>query len=333
MDFIKLFEILYNNRPDTLSDYRFFMMLIDEFIRKPQTPQEVADQKEGKYNPFGGINPDTVERYIRRQRSFNKKRLRDTRKLRDLDRFAMFVGKYFDDIKKFNIETEIQAYLPDFNDAADDINYPVANLFLELLDEMIGDSTQTTTIQPPISSTIASFNGSSSYYYDPADKKIHIGGNTIALPPELIPPDDIEDDEIPYVNELLLAYADAIGGAPLTKDEISKLKGKYKDNFVEQRSNYYSAIRICRLIRESYADPDTELNIWKTQTFDFISDTYRDDYPNGYKRLIEVLKKVVESRTHAAVDGCDQLIQAKERKGVCHLLANDGVIHWVEGDE
>lgn len=318
MDFLRLFEILYNNRPDTLNEYGFFMMLIDEFIKKP-------DSK----NPFGGIQSDTVERYIRRQRPFNKKRLRDTRKMRNIDGFASFIGKYFDDTQKFNIETEIQQYRPEFNEDGEEINYPVANLFLELLDELIGDSTGPSSTPTPVGSA----DSSSAYYYDSTDRKIHIGGNIINLPPELLPPDDIDDKEIPYVNELLLAYADASGSDPLTKDEVSKLKGRYKDNFVEQRINYYSAVRICRIIRESYANPNQELRTWKTQTFDYISDTYRDDYPNGYKRLIAVLKKVVDSKTQAAIDGCDQLIQPKERKGVCHLLTNDGVMHWVQEDE
>lgn len=322
MDFVRLFEILYNNRPDTLNEYGFFMMLIDEFIKK-----------NGGKNPFGGIQPDTIERYIRCQRPFNKKRLRDTRKMRNIDGFASFIGKYFDDTQKFNIETEIQQYRPDFNADGDDINYPVANLFLELLDELIGEPAQMSSTATHDTTPVGTTNSSSAYYYDPTDRKIHIGGNTINLPPELLPPADIDDEEIPYVNELLLAYADASGSNPLTKDEVSKLKGKYKDNFVEQRINYYSAVRICRIIRESYANPDQELRTWKTQTFDYISDTYRDDYPNGYKRLIAVLKKVVDSKTQAAIDGCDQLIQPKERKGVCHLLANDGVMHWVQEDE
>ncbi len=332
MDFIRLFEILYNNRPDTLSDYRFFMMLIDNFIRKANNPKEITEDKEGKYNPFGKISQDTVERYIRRQNKFNKKRLSDVRRLRDIDRFATFIGKYFKDREKLNIETEIRAYIPDFNEDGEDINYLVADLFTKLMDELIGDPGKAVApITAPVSTDAS--DSSTTYYYNPTDQKIHIGGHIINLPPELLPPDDIDDEEIPYVNELLSAYADASGGTPLTKDEVSKLKGKYKDNFVEQRINYYSAVRICRLIRDSYANPDKELNTWKTQTFDFISDTYRDDYPNGYKRLVEVLKKVVESKTQAAVDGCDQLIQPKERKGVCHLLANDGVIHWVQKDE
>ena len=140
-----------------------------------------------------------------------------------------------------------------------------------------------------------------------------------------------------YIKQLLNKH-----GAPCSLRKIiryaadflsSHLNGKYKDNFVEQRINYYSAIRICRIIREAYSNPDQELKAWKTQTFDYISDTYRDDYPNGYKRLVAVLKKVVDSKTTAAIDSCDNLIQAKDRKGVCHLLANEGDVHWVQEDE
>lgn len=320
MNFVKLFEILNNNRPAEPSDYAFFMKLIDKFIT-PQDPNQTVDK-----NPFSGINQDTVERYIRGQKSFNKKRLRETRRMRNLDGLATFIGNYFDDTQKYNIETDIQKIIPDFNNNRIEINYPLAYLFSDSIDEVID--------------TVASDSPSegreglaSEYYYDHTDKKIHIGGNVIELPPELTPPDDIDDEEITYVNELLKAYADASGTTPLTIDEISKLTGKYKINFTEQRINYYSAVRICRIIRDAYANPEEEMKKWKSQTFDYISDTYRDDYENGYKRLVAVLKKVVESKTTAAIEGCNQLIQPKERKGVCHLLVNDGDITWIQEDE
>ncbi len=328
MDFIKLYEILYSNRPDTLDEYGFFMMLIDRFIGiDGSTPSTIK-------NPFSGIQKDTVERYVRRQHPFNKKRLRDARRIRNIDCFADFIKNYYSETQQLNIETEIQKYLPRFNDSGDSIAYPVADLFLELLDELLN----TKNIKVATSSSLTTAQHSSGtndsrYYYDPADKKIHINGNVINIPSEILPPDTIEDEEIPYVNELLLAYADASGTAPLSKDDIDKLNGKYKDNFIEQRINYYSAIRICRIIREAYSNPEQELKAWKTQTFDYISDTYRDDYPNGYKRLVAVLKKVVDSKTTAAIDSCDNLIQAKDRKGVCHLLANEGDMHWVQEDE
>lgn len=320
MNFVKLFEILNNNRPTEPSDYAFFMKLVDKFIT-PQDPSQVADK-----NPFSGINQDTVERYIRGQKNFNKKRLRETRRMRNLDGFATFIGLYFDETQKYNIETDIQKIEPTFNQDGIEINYPLAYLFSDSIDEVIGTSSSDSADEEREGI-------SSEYYYDQTDKKIHISGSVIDLPPELTPPDDIDDEEITYINELLKAYADASGTTPLTIDEISQLTGKYKANFTEQRINYYSAVRICRIIRDAYEDPENEMKKWKTQTFDFISDTYRDDYENGYKRLVEVLKKVVDCKTTAAIERCDQLIQPKDRKGVCHLLVNDGDISWVQEDE
>lgn len=325
MDFIKLYEILYSNRPDTLDEYGFFMLLIDRFIGIEDSTSPTIK------NPFLGIEKDTVERYLRRQNPFNKKRLKDARRLRKIDCFAKFISTYYSETQQFNIETELHKYRPNFNDVGDSIAYPITDLFVELLDELINTKAiHKTSVKTDQQSSGTNDNR---YYYDPADKKIHINGNVINIPPEISPPDTIEDEEIPYINELLLAYADALGTAPLSKDDIDKLNGKYKDNFIEQRINYYSAIRICRIIREAYSNPEQELKAWKTQTFDYISDTYRDDYPNGYKRLVAVLKKVVDSKTTAAIDSCDKLIQAKDRKGVCHLLANEGDMHWVQEDE
>ncbi len=326
MDFVKLLEILNNNCPEDLNDYDFFLKLIDEFTRPEDSTQEP------KENPFiNGIERDTVERYIRGQRTFGKRRLHAARRMCNLASFARFVDNYFSDTQKFNIETEIQKYKPEFNNEANAIGYPLAQLFLELIDNVLDIATET---ENDCSSVSPNKTGlSSTYYYDSNDKKIHIGGNIITLPPELTPPDNINDDEITYVNELLKAYADASGAPPLTIEDISRLSGKHKENFNEQRINYYSAVRICRIIRESYAEPDQELQKWKSQTFDYISDTYRDDYENGYKRLIAVLRKVVDSKTTAAIEGCDQLIQPKERKGVCHLLVNDGKIRWVDDSE
>lgn len=58
-----------------------------------------------------------------------------------------------------------------------------------------------------------------------------------------------------------------------------------------------------------------------------------DDYDDGYRRLISVLKKVIDSSTTSIVDNFKNLIGPKEKKGVCHLLADDGTINWVIENE
>ena len=65
------------------------------------------------------------------------------------------------------------------------------------------------------------------------------------------------------------------------------------------------------------------MKTWKSETYDYISDTLRDEYDNGFKRLVEVLKTVIHCKTTSVVDQCERLIGPKERKGVCHLLEID----------
>lgn len=144
-----------------------------------------------------------------------------------------------------------------------------------------------------------------------------------------MPPDGIADEEGNYIAALLNAYADALDSPGLTVDDVPSLKKKYRENFEEQRVNYYSAIRIIRILRESFANSESEMNTWKSETYDYISDTLRDEYANGFKRLIEVLKTVKDCKTTSIVDQCERLVGPKEKKGVCHLLNID----WTDNYE
>jgi hypothetical protein len=56
-------------------------------------------------------------------------------------------------------------------------------------------------------------------------------------PKTLTPPAEVAEDELPYVTELLAAYADAEGLDELTKDELETY-AKYKKNFGRQRKDY-----------------------------------------------------------------------------------------------
>lgn len=172
-----------------------------------------------------------------------------------------------------------------------------------------------------------------SVYYDDNDGKIHIGKIEIAIPKELEPPTDIAPEEEIYVKELLAAYADAEQVDAFSQTDLNFLPPKYKRNFSDQRINYYSAVRIDRFVRESIAEGDAEIQKWKKGTLDYIKDTLWDDYADAYKRLIAVMKKVVDSDTTSVVSSFKNLIGSKEKKGACHLLVNDGEINWVEKDE
>lgn len=311
-------QILYNNCAGTDSQYQYFLLLFDSIMRTPSTKEELEQEQNDKYNPFDLLQQDTIERLFRGG-NLNAKKLRMVYQKRDTNKFAKYIQQ-FDEDTQFNIEKDIKNHLPQFNSEEGDIGYACADLFVAIIHDQIDD-------EPIIKNTKDKISNadelSRSFYYDPTDNKIHIDNTIIELPPQLLPPDGIADEEGFYIVQLLNAYAEALGSSTITIDDVPSLKRKYRDNFEEQRINYYSAIRIDRILRESFANPDIEMKTWKSETNDYISDTLRDEYDNGFKRLVEVLKTVVHCKTTSVVDQCERLIGPKERKGVCHLLEID----------
>ena len=63
--------------------------------------------------------------------------------------------------------------------------------------------------------------------------------------------------------------------------------------------------------------------------------TYRKRYDSGYDRLIAVLEKITNTRLDlSTLVQIRNLIGNMERKGIYHILVNDGTIQsWVQKDE
>lgn len=311
-------QVLYNNCAGSNTPHQYFLLLFDNVMKDPSTKEEKEQSEKGKYNPFDSLKPDTIERLFKGG-SLNTKKLRVVYQKKSPDKFAKYIQQFDEDVQ-LNIETDIKKHLPQFNSEEGDIGYACADLFIAIIHDLIDDS----PILPANTEKITSLGSfENSFYYDPNDNRIHINNTIIELPPQLLPPDGIAEDEGNYIAALLNAYADALGTPGLTVDDVPSLQRRYRENFEEQRVNYYSAIRINRILRESFANPDSEMSTWKSETYDYISDTLRDDYDNGFKRLIEVLKTVKDCKTTSIVDQCDRLVGPKERKGVCHLLNID----------
>ena len=59
--------------------------------------------------------------------------------------------------------------------------------------------------------------------------------------------------------------------------------------------------------------------------------TYRKRYDNGYDRLIAVLEKITNTTVDlSTLNQIRNLIGNMEKKGICHILVNDGTIKsWV----
>ena len=162
------------------------------------------------------------------------------------------------------------------------------------------------------------------------DGKLYIDGDVIELPIRLSDA-QIYDFEAGYISALRGAYAEVLSRDELTVDDIPSLPKKYQKNFYGQRKAYLSAESIQRSIREVYEDGENQFDILKEDAFGGIQTTYYDDYDNGYRRLIEVLKKISDVQlTKSKLMLIKNLIGNLERLGIIHILVNDKtMVSWV----
>ena len=163
------------------------------------------------------------------------------------------------------------------------------------------------------------------------DGKLYIYGDVIELPIKL---SDVQiyDFEAGYISALCDAYAEVLSRDSVTVDDIPALPKKYQTNFYDQRKAYLSAESIQRSIREVYEDGENQFDVLKSDAYDGIKTTYFDDYDNGYRRLLEVLKKVSDVQlTKSKLSLIKNLIGNLERLGIVHILVNDKtMMSWVD---
>ena len=137
------------------------------------------------------------------------------------------------------------------------------------------------------------------------------------------------------MNALCEAYSDKLGQTITVQNVKSCSSERLKIDFEDERNYFNSVQSRIRGIRDVYADTDEQYEILKKEAYEGIKETYYDDYDNGFKRLMGVLKKIT-STTLGASDlmKISNLIGNTEKKGLCHVLVNDGKIQtWVDIDE
>ena len=161
---------------------------------------------------------------------------------------------------------------------------------------------------------------------------IRFGGESVHVGEVLAPEDCFEKDEMKYITALLEAYSDELG-VRIDTVEALKAYSKFFAHFGRQRKDYYSAETIRRFVRDTLTD-GKQFDVLKTEIYDGIIDVHEKDYENGYKRLVADLAQAVQVNTSKSLlDSKLNCVGNSVRKGVCHMLVNDGKIRWVETDE
>lgn len=229
------------------------------------------------------------------------------------------VSKGYEVSKKYDVPAKCAAIFADLlTECANITRQNIAKTNIEIATELVPQLDNVRLPQVPLA-TVYVKGG-----------KIHIGGNIIKLSEKLVPPADIEPHEQGYVTELFAAYTDAEKTVNITSDTLPSYP-RYQRNYEEQRKNYYNAESIRRSVREVFAEEGSDqFEILKEDMYDGVSTTCDQDFDNGYTRLLEVLKQASGiTVSKSLLSNIPNWIGNSEKKGVCHMLVNDGKIRWV----
>jgi hypothetical protein len=307
----------------------FVRTLVGLSLRPPMTDEEEQAEYLHEYNPMEkNISTNMLDQIFEgRDKFISKARAGNICSLYDGSELAEQVDALFDGSKehlqKFLYSKGLDVELDELGSAVQDI----FDQIFHGLAKGIHDVDIRLTIHDPRPS-IKNLAEDRIYC---EDGKLFIDGAVIELPIKLSDA-QIYDFEAGYISALCDAYAEALSRDSVSVDDIPTLPKKYQKNFYDQRKAYLSAESIQRSISEVYEDGENQFDILKEDAFNGIKTTYFDDYDNGYRRLLEVLKKISDVQlTKSKLSLIKNLIGNLERLGIVHILVNDKtIVSWVD---
>lgn len=166
--------------------------------------------------------------------------------------------------------------------------------------------------------------------------QVKIGDKTLNLPPGLVVQDDIQPMENHYIDALLEVYAQDSKIEIKSTDDLKTLHPKYIKHFKMQRQYFYSAESVLHQIRDIFKDGEDEFNKLKEETYEGVESLLAMSHKNSLERLDKVLIHVTILNYSKSFLGRSNngLIGPNEKKGILHMLVNDGKIEWlVDYDE
>lgn len=170
-----------------------------------------------------------------------------------------------------------------------------------------------------------------SIFYDRTSHKLMIAGRVVKVSPSLIP-ETIQDREMeqPYFKALLEVFSEALGEDCLSLEEISSGNPHYYQEILRNREYFFDAEAVRHVIRDAIIDGDSHFSEYKNEIFEGVIDVHHCSYGNGYERLLKVLAASTSVNVGKARLDKLYLIGGREKKGICHMLVEEGRLHsWV----
>ncbi|MFD8424753.1 ABC-three component system protein [Streptomyces sp. NPDC059466] len=138
------------------------------------------------------------------------------------------------------------------------------------------------------------------------------------------PPSEIKDNESRYVDQLVDIYRERFS-TEVTSLEAALGHVKCSRHFKRQREAFYSAEALRLFARDSV--PHGTFEALQEGIYDGVVETEERIFPDGWERLTAVLEQAVSVslNSNALVTYAD----TKDRKGICHQLANEDRLKWM----
>jgi len=327
---MQLFDKYFGGETSNAGD--FLMMLVDNFMEDPTTNADKEKAEKEKYNPFAGLQSDTLRGYVNGKRPLPQKHAKAIRGKLDRAKFADFVYSFSSNALS-SLCKELMSH--GIKTKENTVGEDCADLFEQVIDSCTKSQKlpanlgmEAGTYVEPESFGVSDIPLETVYI---KDGLLHVGNDVIKLSERLTVPPDIDNREHGYIPKLYEAYSDA-ENTEITHDALHAYP-KYKNNFSEQRMNFFNALYVIEVVRGKFAKNEwlEQLSILKSEIHSGISDVYYGDYDHGYARLVAVLIQANNTPINkSSLAKIRNFIGVSEKKGMCHILVGEGKIKsWV----
>lgn len=317
MKFCDFVQLMHQNYEAKTNAGEFVAVLIDAIL------DDAALEKDSS-NPIYGLGKSTKEAYYSGRLPISQKKAAAITPRIDEAKFADFVNTY-----SFDALNHMKDKMAEFGFDVDpsDVGQACANILAQIIRRRAeGLSDDVTILNYQRMEAGKKLKNIAPATIERRGDKLHISGEIITIHQALVP-DDVGKHELDYIRALYEAYAQKLNRETFTADDIPSLPKRYAQNYKEQRMAYYSAVSIERSVRDIFDDGEDEFDRLKEDAWHGINTTYWKDYEDGYTRLNAVLEKITSTTLDSSVlSQMRNLIGNLEKKGICHILVNDGVL-------
>lgn len=324
-DYFEMLQPL--GRENSKSD--FIREVFSNFIRTPYRNEDFDDD----FNPINRYyeNDDTLRKtFTDKKRCISSQCASELIGLYDPDRFTGFIINRKDDLTQFRDYIVNAGFEMLWDSDEEDISTTMSELLYKILEDIANGKKETV---PPLKKLSIKECGEDSF------KKAYIkdgflyldNKKTVKLPYTY---DSIKRNNVellPYIVKLLEIYSEREQISITTLEQLKEFP-IWQKHLARQRKSYYSAEAMRRSVRDLFTDGEYNLELLENEIYDSIIETYYNiDIKDGYQRLFDVLTRVQEAQLNSTVLlNIKGLITIEERKGICHILINNGKIKsWV----